>query len=59
MSKILEKDAFHFKTFSENKINAKVLGPVSAPIFKLKRKFRIRLLIRGKKSLNYKIQLMN
>ena len=47
----LEKDAFYFKTFLENKINARVLGPVSAPIFRLKRKFRIRLLIRGSKSL--------
>ena len=48
---ILEKEAFQFKTFLVNKINAKVLGPVSAPIFRLKRKFRIRLLIRGPKSL--------
>ena len=47
----LKKDAFYFKTFLEEKINARVLGPVSAPIFRLKRKFRIRLLIRGSKSL--------
>jgi len=47
----LEKDAFYLKTFLEDKINARVLGPVSAPIFRLKRKFRIRLLIRGSKSL--------
>jgi primosomal protein N' (replication factor Y) len=47
----LEKDAFYFKNFIENKINAKVLGPVSASIFRLKRKFRVRLLIRGSKSL--------
>ena len=47
----LERDAFYFKTFLEDKINAKVLGPVSAPIFRVKRKFRIRLLIRGSKSL--------
>ena len=40
-----------FKNFLEERINAKVLGPVSAPIFKLKKKFRIRLLIRGSKSL--------
>ena len=37
--------------FIEKKINGKVLGPVSAPIFRLKRKFRIRMLIRGSKSL--------
>ena len=47
----LEKNAFYFKTFLENKISAKVLGPVSAPIFRLKKKFRVRLLIRGSKSL--------
>ena len=49
--KKLEKDAFYFKNFLEEKINAKVLGPVSAPIFSLKKKFRVRLLIRGSKSL--------
>ncbi len=47
----LEKDAFYFKTFLEDKIRAKVLGPVNAPIFRLKRKYRFRLLIRGSKSL--------
>jgi len=47
----LEKEAFAFKNFIEKKIEARVLGPVSAPIFRLKRKFRIRILIRGPKSL--------
>ena len=47
----LEKEAFYFKNFIEKKIDARVLGPVSAPIFRLKRKFRIRILIRGSKSL--------
>ena len=48
----LEKEAFKLKSFIENnKINGKILGPVSAPIFRLKRKYRIRLLIRGPKSL--------
>ena len=47
----LEKEAFYFKNFIEKKINGRVLGPVSAPIFRLKRKFRIRMLIRGSKSL--------
>ena len=47
----LEKEAFAFKNFIEKKIEARVLGPVSAPIFRLKRKFRIRMLIRGSKSL--------
>ena len=47
----LERDAFYFKTFLEKNISARVLGPVSAPIFRLKRKYRVRLLIRGSKSL--------
>ena len=47
----LEKEALYFKNFIEKKINGRVLGPVSAPIFRLKRKFRIRMLIRGSKSL--------
>ena len=48
----LEKEAFYFKNFIEKKIKGRVLGPVSAPIFRLKKKFRIRMLIRGSKSLN-------
>ncbi len=48
----LEKEAFNFKIFIEKKVEARVLGPVSAPIFRLKRKYRVRLLIRGSKSLN-------
>ncbi len=47
----LEKEAFYFKTFLVKNLSAKVLGPVSAPIFRLKRKFRVRLLVRGSKSL--------
>jgi primosomal protein N' (replication factor Y) len=47
----LEKEAYKFKTFIEDKLTGKILGPVSAPIFKIKRKYRIRLLIRGAKTL--------
>ena len=47
----LEKEAFNLKSFIENKIEGRVLGPVSAPIFRLKKKYRIRLLIRGPKTL--------
>ncbi len=49
--KKLEKEAFNFKNFIENKINGKILGPVNAPIFRIKKKFRIRFLIRGSKSM--------
>ena len=47
----LEQEAIKFKNFIMNSVEGKVLGPVSAPIFRIKRKFRARLLIRGKKSL--------
>ena len=51
MKKNWKKRLFILKTLLKKKIEGKVLGPVSAPIFKLKRKFRIRMLIRGPKSL--------
>jgi len=35
--KKLEKEAFNFKNFIENKINGKILGPVNAPIFRIKK----------------------
>ena len=57
--KILEKEAIRFKNFIESAVHGKVLGPVNAPIFKLKKKFRVRLLIRGKKSLKVQSSLSN
>jgi len=47
----LEKEAYKFKNFIEGAVEGRVLGPVNAPIFRLKRMFRVRLLIRGRKSL--------
>ncbi len=47
----LEKEAYKFKAFIENKLVGKVLGPVNAPIFRLKKRYRMRLLIRGAKTL--------
>ncbi len=49
--KKLEKEAYKFKSFIENKLTGKILGPVNAPIFRLKKKYRIRFLIRGAKTL--------
>jgi len=49
--KKLEKEAYDFKNYLENKIEGNILGPVDAPIFRLKRKFRVRFLIRGSKSM--------
>ena len=57
--KILEKEAIRFKNFIESTVHGKVLGPVNAPIFRLKKKFRVRLLIRGKKSLKVQSSLSN
>ena len=53
----LEKEAMNFKNFIENKIEGKILGPVNAPLFRLKRKFRIRFLIRGLKSMKLQSSL--
>ncbi len=53
----LEKEAINFKNFIENKIEGKILGPVNAPLFRLKRKFRIRFLIRGLKSMKLQSSL--
>ena len=47
----LEKEAFEFKNFIEDKIEGKVLGPVNALIFRLKKKYRMRLLIRAPKTM--------
>ena len=49
--KRLEAEAFKFKTFIKSKIIGKILGPVNAPLFRLKNKYRIRFLIRGAKTL--------
>ena len=47
----MEEEAINFKFFAEKRIDGKILGPVSAPIFRLKKKYRVRLLIRGRKVL--------
>ena len=55
----LEKEAYKFKSFLEGTVEGRVLGPVNAPIFRLKRLFRVRLLIRGRKSLKMQASLAN
>jgi primosomal protein N' (replication factor Y) len=47
----LQKNSLEFKNYINEKLNSDVLGPVNAPIYKIRKKFRVRLLIRGKKSL--------
>ena len=47
----LQKNSLEFKNYIVGRLNSSVLGPVNAPIYKIRKKFRVRLLIRGKKSL--------
>ena len=54
---ILEKESIRFKNFIKKTLQGTILGPVNAPIFRLKKKFRIRLLVRGKKSLKVQSSL--
>ena len=49
--KKLQKQSAKFKNYIQNKLDGLVLGPVNAPIYKIRKNFRVRLLIRGKKSL--------
>ena len=48
--KTLDQEAMKLNKILTNSLNEKVLGPVNAPIFKINRKFRSRLLIRAKKT---------
>ncbi len=57
--KALEKESLKLKEFVQNNINAKVLGPVEAPIFRIKKKFRFRILIIGNKSIKLQNSLKN
>ena len=50
-NKKLDEESNKLKKFLEKKINGKILGPVNAPIYKIKQKFRNRLLIRSNKSI--------
>ncbi len=55
----LEKEAYKLKDSIENKIVGKILGPVNAPIFRLRKKYRMRLLIRGAKTLKLQSSLVS
>ncbi len=52
-----EQEANRFKSYIEKILDGKVLGPVNSPIFRIRKKFRIRLLIRSKKTLNIQKKL--
>ena len=55
----VEALGFKIKERLEKNLNLKILGPVSAPIFKINNNFRFRLLIRSKKSQKIQKQLSN
>jgi len=46
----LEKESVNLKEYLLRLINDRVLGPVEAPVYKIKKKFRQRILIRSKKT---------
>ena len=52
--KILDEESLKLLKALKQNLKAQILGPVNAPIYKIKKKFRNRLLIRASKS--YKIQ---
>ncbi len=53
----LQTKSLQFKNYINSKLNSKVLGPVNAPIYRIRNKFRVRLLIRGEKSLKIQSSL--
>ncbi len=55
--KLLYDEALKFKNKLVSKMSEKILGPVNAPVFRIKRKFRSRLLIRAKKNSNIQKKL--
>ena len=57
MKKKTEQEANRFKIYIEKILDGKVLGPVNSPIFRIRKKFRVRLLIRSKKTLNIQKKL--
>ena len=53
----LEKESMDIKKMLSETLNDKILGPVNAPIYRVRRKYRQRLLIRSKKSSNIQKRL--
>ena len=57
--KKIESFAYTLKDKLDKNLNAKILGPVVAPIFKINKNFRFRILIRSKKTQKIQKQLSN
>ena len=58
-SSLSEKIAFDLVTLLKKKTQGNVLGPVNAPIYKIRGKYRNRILIRSNKSINIQKQIQN
>ncbi len=57
--KKLQKKSIEFRNYLQKKLNYTLLGPINAPIYKIRKNFRVRLLIRGKKTLKLQESLLN
>ena len=57
--KKIESFAHKLKEKLDNSLNAKILGPVVAPIFKINKNFRYRILVRSKKTQKIQKTLFN
>jgi primosomal protein N' (replication factor Y) len=59
VEKVKKKLKHLLKDKLEKNLNAKILGPVIAPIFKINKNFRFRILIRAKKTQKIQKHLSN
>ena len=57
--KNLYEESLKIKEHLIKRLNCKILGPVEAPIFRIKKKYRYRILIRAKKDLSLQQKLQN
>ena len=58
-SQMSEKIAFDLVTLLKKKTEGNILGPVNAPIYKIRGKYRNRILIRSNKNINIQRQILN
>ena len=54
-----EKTAFDLVTLLKEKTQGNILGPVNAPIYKIRGKYRNRILVRSNKNINIQQQIQN
>ena len=54
-----EKIGYDLVTSLKKKTDGNILGPVNAPIYKIRGKYRNRILIRSSKNINIQRQILN